>query len=831
MPLRRTGLRNVLLLPVLLLVGLGVLVTACLGYVYGQRATDELIEKLVAEATAGLHTHLRRFLEPAQVLAASNADALQAGAVDARALFERPEAWFVPQHRRFTTVDDIYFGRSDGAIVGVDRVGDQLTLKITTAFPVRSFFPLDAEGRRGPVARTGSYDATQRDWYRAALQAGAPVWSPVYLLQNKAELGLTAAAPARGPDGRLAGVMGVNVTLRSISEYMEAHPIGGRSMVYIAEPDGALVATSSLVQLAVQTAAGTRRVKAAESDDPIVRGSHAALAGAAPEATDGRPMPPLQVTLDGSEFRVYRTRFSAGPGLDWRIVVAVDPQYFLGGVRTVARNTLLVGAALLALLAALVFGVTRRLVTPIQALDRAAHQIAQGRAGVTVADDGGPAGGQELGSLVAAFNDMSLQLAEARAALDAHAQQLEATVAQRTAALAEANRDLERAHADALAASAAKSAFVAHLSHEIRTPLASITGIGYLLRSAGLAPEQQQRLDVLDAAAQHLLGVVNAVLDIAKIEAGRLELDERPLWVDAIVANVLSMLAVQAAARQIELRAELAPMPPGLLGDPVRLQQMLLNYAANALKFTARGSITVATRLEADAPHEARLRVEVRDTGPGIDAETLARLFQPFQQVAATGGVRPEGWGLGLAITRQLAGLMGGSAGAESTPGQGSVFHFTVRLRKGELPAPAAQAPADRDAQVALRERFAGRRVLLVEDSAVNVMITQAILADAGLAVDVAADGESAVARAAAQDYDAILMDVEMPVLDGLGATRRIRELARHRRTPIVASTANVFADDVRRCMAAGMDDVLPKPVDMGRLLAVLLQWLSARRA
>ncbi|MBL8302530.1 MAG: response regulator, partial [Ideonella sp.] len=560
-----------------------------------------------------------------------------------------------------------------------------------------------------------------------------------------------------------------NVTLRSISEYMEAHPIGGRSMVYIAEPDGALVATSSLVQLAVQTAAGTRRVKAAESDDPIVRGSHAALAGAAPEATDGRPMPPLQVTLDGSEFRVYRTRFSAGPGLDWRIVVAVDPQYFLGGVRTVARSTLLVGAALLALLAALVFGVTRRLVTPIQALDRAAHQIAQGRAGVTVADDGGPAGGQELGSLVAAFNDMSLQLAEARAALDAHAQQLEATVAQRTAALAEANRDLERAHADALAASAAKSAFVAHLSHEIRTPLASITGIGYLLRSAGLAPEQQQRLDVLDAAAQHLLGVVNAVLDIAKIEAGRLELDERPLWVDAIVANVLSMLAVQAAARQIELRAELAPMPPGLLGDPVRLQQMLLNYAANALKFTARGSITVATRLEADAPHEARLRVEVRDTGPGIDAETLARLFQPFQQVAASGGVRPEGWGLGLAITRQLAGLMGGSAGAESTPGRGSVFHFTVRLRKGELPAPAAQGPADRDALAALRERFAGRRVLLVEDSAVNVMITQAILADAGLAVDVAADGESAVARAAAQDYDAILMDVEMPVLDGLG--------------------------------------------------------------
>lgn len=831
MSLRRLSLRNALLLPVLLLVGLGVLVTASLGYFYGRQATDELVEKLVAESTAGLHTHLRRFLEPAQVLAASNADAVQGGQVDARALFERPESWFVAQHRRFSTVDDIYFGRHDGAIVGVDRDGDQLTLKITTGFPVRTFFPLDADGRRGPAARSGVYDATQRDWYRAALQARGPVWSPVYLLQNKAELGLTAAAPAVGPDGQLAGVMGVNVTLRSISEYLEANPIGGRSMVYIVEGDGSLVATSSLVQLAVQAEGATRRVKAQESADPIVRGSHAVLVQAGPAPADGQALPPLAATLDGSEFRVYRTRFTAGPGLDWQIVSVVDPRYFLGGVRTVARNTLVIGAVLLALLSLLVLGVTRRLVAPIQALDRAARQIAQDGPGVTVPADSGAGGGLEVGSLVAAFNGMSLQLQQARAVIDAHSQVLEATVAQRTLELVQANRALEQARADALAASAAKTAFLSHLSHEIRTPLTSIVGIGYLMRSGGLTPEQQQRLDVLDAAAQHLLGVVNAVLDIAKIEAGRLELDERPLRIDTLVASVLSMLAVQAAGRQIAMRAEVAPMPPGLLGDPVRLQQMLLNYATNALKFTAQGSVTIAARVQADAAQEACLRFEVRDTGPGIAADALARLFQPFEQGTATGAPRSEGWGLGLAITRQLAGLMGGSAGADSTPGQGSVFHFTVRLRKSATPALAADTGARSDAQVALRERFAGRRVLVAEDSAVNVMITRAILADAGLSVDVAADGEQAVAKAAAQDYDVILMDVEMPVLDGLAATRRIRGLARHRHTPIVASTGNVFADDVRRCLAAGMDDVLPKPVEVRRLLAVMLQWLSARAA
>ena len=409
---------------------------------------------------------------------------------------------------------------------------------------------------------------------------------------------------------------------------------------------------------------------------------------------------------------------------------------------------------------------------------------------------------------------------QAQQALDAHRQQLEATVAQRTGQLAEAR---ERAES----ASLAKTAFLANMSHEIRTPLNAMIGMAHLIRREDLSPRQADRLGKLEVAAKHLLEVLNAVLDLSKIEAGKMTLETVPLRVEAIVANVLSMMSERAEARHLRLHSAVDHMPRDLLGDPTRLQQALLNYANNAIKFTDAGSVTLRARLLAKEPHSALLRFEVEDTGIGLDPEALPRLFGAFEQADRSSTRRAGGTGLGLAITQKLATLMGGEAGATSRPGGGSIFWFTARLRRAAADAEVSALRPEGDAEEALRRRHPGARVLLAEDNPVNAEVAQAILEEAGLVVDLATDGEQAVAMALRGSYRLVLMDMQMPRLDGLDACRAIRRQMPNDTLPVIAMTANAFAEDRAQCQAAGMDDFISKPVDPPALYRLLLRWLE----
>ncbi len=378
-------------------------------------------------------------------------------------------------------------------------------------------------------------------------------------------------------------------------------------------------------------------------------------------------------------------------------------------------------------------------------------------------------------------------------------------------------------------ASLAKSKFLAHMSHEIRTPLNGIIGMLHLLRRSGLDERQCGYLGKIERSAQHLLALVNDILDLSKIDAGKMLLELLPVNVPLVVANVCSIIGESARERGLTVVTDLAPLPAGLLGDATRLTQVLLNYASNAVKFTEHGQITIRTRLGAADAEGVEIRFEVEDTGPGVEAEVLERLFQAFEQADSSTTRLYKGTGLGLAINRQLARLMGGDAGAVSTPGQGSCFWFTVRLAQGRADVPVAEAYAIKgDAESRVQALHAGKRVLLVEDEPINQEISQMLLADAGLEVDLAGNGEEAVAKAASTDYALILMDMQMPVMDGLEATRRIRQLATGKTVPIVAMTANAFADDRERCLAAGMNDFVAKPVDPDVLFRKILDCLGA---
>ncbi len=375
-------------------------------------------------------------------------------------------------------------------------------------------------------------------------------------------------------------------------------------------------------------------------------------------------------------------------------------------------------------------------------------------------------------------------------------------------------------------ANQAKSEFLSNMSHEIRTPMNSIIGMAHLALKSVHDPRQRDYLQKIYHSGQHLLGIINDVLDFSKIEAGKMDLEVLDFGLDTLLANVSSQLGENAAARGLQLEFEVAPQMPRLLrGDPLRLEQVLLNLTSNAIKFSEQGTVQLRVQLLNEADGQLEVRFEVADQGIGMSPQQLEQLFQSFHQADASTTRRYGGTGLGLVISKQLAELMGGAVGVDSRSGTGSTFWFTARL--------AHATSLFRDEAVTVQaevlESIRGSAILLVEDNIFSQQVGRELLEDAGATVCVANNGKEAIDLLLKEDFDCVLMDVQMPVMDGYEATRLIRAHPKLSATLIIAMTANAGIVDQERCLAAGMDEFVTKPVAPTLLFNMLARWMSQR--
>ena len=409
---------------------------------------------------------------------------------------------------------------------------------------------------------------------------------------------------------------------------------------------------------------------------------------------------------------------------------------------------------------------------------------------------------------------------------------LERRVLERTAELSHANRELQARTRELAEASRAKSQFLANVSHEIRTPMNGIVGMARLLQESTLTAEQREYAEIIVSSARALLRIIDDILDSSKIEAGVFELDTVDFDLRRVVDDVVGLLAPEANGKGITLSATVDPaVPDAVRGDPGRLRQALLNLVGNAVKFTEQGAVTVLAEAASSDPAAHVVRFEVRDTGIGISPEARERLFRPFSQGDSSTTRRFGGTGLGLAISRRLVEMMGGRIEVASEEGAGSTFSFTVMLGRAEAGA-VARAAADAASASSLPDAPLPRaprrgRVLLAEDNVVNQQVTVRMLERLGFEAEVVGTGQEAAAAVRRQRYDAILMDGQMPGMDGFEATSRIRAFegpVRH--TPIIALTAGAMRGDRERFLASGMDDYVAKPISPEQLEAVLQRWI-----
>ena len=750
-----------------------------------------------------------------------------------------------------------------GVVSGLQEPGEQRLLleQVRTHSPEFEWLALtDANGvvQVATGARLERLDARNEPWYvqgRKGPWIGLPHaaallarFLPLDQEGQPAQL-IDISVPVIDDDGQVIGVVVGMVNWRWISD-RHRDLIGGREA---GQRHALLVSPSGEVSVGPASLMGMPAT-----------GRAAMPEGLAQVRQDGRARLLRWPDLGEQLTSVAPVRWSPLTKQDnWTLVLRQDPASVFGPVEQLQRRLLLGGLLGSAVFMLLSWWLAGRVVRPLRELADTARALQAGQAARFPIDDGRH---DEVALLSQALAGMHTNLQARVAELAAYRDHLEDKIAERTDQLSQARDRAETANR-------AKSAFIANMSHEIRTPMNAIMGMTYLLLQGSPSPEQAKRLQTVRQATEHLLEIINNILDLSKIEAGMFALADEDFDLKAVLQQAMDMVAVRAGEKGLRLQLDAVDCPERVRGDATRVSQVVLNLLSNAVKFTERGSVRLCLRPErsvgqvgqvgpASASEPFHLRLEVSDTGIGVAPQDVSRLFNAFVQADESSTRRYGGTGLGLAITRSLVELMDGEVGVVSVPTEGSTFWCTFHLspprqahqpqQLQQLQAPSASPPPSlppsllpslsppaslppspppqdepQGALRSLRERFAGARILLVDDNPINRLLVAELLGMADIRPEQAQTGLEALERVQAEAFDLVLMDVHMPVMDGLTATRRIRALPGRAELPIIAMTASVLADEREACREAGMNDHLGKPLDAHQVFMTLIHWLQ----
>jgi signal transduction histidine kinase/CheY-like chemotaxis protein len=826
---RKLSLQLLLIVPFVLQIFTAVGLTGYISLRNGQKAVNDLASQLREETSTRIQDRVTQYFKVPELANQVNLDDLRRGQWNLQDLkSQERQAWHLLELFH-PTVQVISIATDQGTLRGVERYGDDISEKLLVADGRgQSYLTYAVDDRGNPtelLSTSENFDVTARPHYATVARTGKAAWT-VFPSVSTQQLLLCLSNPIYDDNDNLLGIVNAFYSLADTSQFLSDFQISKTGAMFIVERSGLLVANSFSERPFTTSSDGKQqRFKASESSNPLIRQTAEYLNARSGGLAAINTVQSLDFNINGERQFAQVTPLKDDKGLDWLIVVVVPEKDFMGQINANTRTTVLLCLAALGIAIALGILTARWVTRPILRLNQAAKNIAQGNWNDTVElnrDD-------ELGELTKSFNQMAGQLKESF-------ETLEQRVVDRTAELAESNQQLEQAKEKAEVANQTKSSFIANMSHELRTPLNAILGFAQLMmRSKTLSTENQENVGIITRSGEHLLTLINNVLDLSKIEAGKTTLNPKRFDLYRLLDDLDDMFRLRTEDKKLQLLFEqCANTPRYIQTDEVKLRQVLINLISNAIKFTYEGGVLVRVMARSspeiaspagDSPF-LMLHFEIEDSGVGIAVEEMDSLFEAFSQTQS-GKQTQEGTGLGLPISRKFVQLMGGDMSVSSQVGQGTIIKFEIQVI--EVDSAEEEAGQLQKQVAALASDQPQYRILVVDDKEINRQILVKLLTPVGFEIQEATNGQEAIDRWQQWQPHLIWMDMRMPVLNGIEATRYIKAQSSGNSTKIIALTASSLEEERAAILAVGCDDFMRKPFRTNEIFDALAKHMGVR--